>query len=144
MKARSASLRFPAALFAGAAALILALPTLRAETAVPDALLGAALAVLLLVGGAELALRVPWSSSPAWRLRAGIGAAVGGAAGVLCCAVAASDVADGWPAGARTAAVLAAVVGLPMLAGGSAMVRQAEHARDYGVVTYSHRRSERV
>lgn len=129
----------PVALLAGAAALILTLPTLRAGAAVPDGLLGATLAGLLVAGGAELALRLPRPSAPARRLRAGVAAAAVGASGVLCCAVAASDAADRWPSSARTAAVLAGVVGLPLLAGGSAMVRQAEYARDYGVITYPRR-----
>ena len=51
----------------------------------------------------------------------------------------ASDAADGWSGRVRTRAALATVVGLSLLAGGSAMVYQAEHALYMGVVTCSRR-----
>ena len=123
-------------LMAGAAALVIALPALRARTAIPDVVLGLALVVLLVAGGAEFALRAPWPADPVRRRHAGFAAALADAAGLLWCAVAVSDVAQAWSAGARTAAVLASLVGLPLLAAGSAMARQAEHAFELGVTTY--------
>ena len=143
MNARTTSLRWPATLLAGAAVLVIALPVLRARTAVPDVVLGLGLAAILVAGGAELALRAPWPAEPSRRRNVGLAAALAGAAGVLWCAVAVSDVAQAWSAGTRTAAVVASLVGLPLLAAGSAMVRQAEHALELGVTTYPRRGGRR-